>query len=75
MNYVSGEEIQVGDNVLIERRRTPGVVEYVIETDNDMKGWNLGERGILLLSEPFGSVFWPIDEAYDPVIFVSRKAT
>lgn len=75
MNYISGEEVQVGDSVLIERCRTPGVVEYIIETDKDIKERDLDERGVLLLSEPFGSVFWPIDEKYDPVIFVSRKAT
>ena len=50
MKYLSGEEIEVGDNVLIENRRTPGVVECVIETDQDMKEWNLDERGVLLKS-------------------------
>ena len=75
MKYLSGEEIEVGDNVLIENRRTPGVVECVIETDQDMKEWNLDERGVLLKSLPFGSVFWPIEEKDDPVIFVSRGST
>ena len=75
MNYISGEEIKVGDKVLIEQRRTPGLVEHIIETDQDMKEWGLDEQGLLLLSEPFGSIFWPLSETYDPVIFVSRGVT
>lgn len=75
MKYLSGEEIEVGDNLLIENRRTPGIVECVIETDQDMKEWNLDEQGVLLKSPPFGSVFWPIEEKDDPVIFVSRGST
>lgn len=72
MRYLSGEEIKVNDNVLIENRRTPGVVEYIIETDQDIKEWNINEQGVLLKSPPFGSVFWPIEGKDDPVVFVSR---
>jgi len=75
MNYLSGEIIQVGDNVLIEQQKTAGVVEFIVETDKDMKEWNINEQGILLKSEPFGSVFWPFEEKNDPVVFVSRKNT
>ena len=75
MNYLSGEEIQKGDNVLIENRRTPGVVEDIIETDEEMREWNLDEKGVLLASEPFGSVFWPLEEKDDPVVFISRANT
>lgn len=75
MNYISGEKIKVGDKVRIERGRTPGVVEHIIESEQDMKEWGLDEQGLLLLSEPLGSVFWPLSETYDPVIFVSRGVT
>ena len=72
MKYSTGEEIKVNDNVLIENRRTSGVVEYIIETDQDIKEWNLDEQGVLLKSSPFGSVFWPLEGNQDPVTFVSR---
>ena len=75
MKYLSGEEIQKGDNVLIKNRRTLGVVEYIIETDQERREWNLDETGVLLASEPFGTVFWPLDEKDDPVVFVSRANT
>ena len=72
MNYSSGEEICVGDNVLIERGKTPGVVEYLIDSEQDQSSWNLNERGVLIKAAPFGSVFWPIEENDDPVVFVGR---
>lgn len=75
MKYLSGEEIRLGDNVLIENGRTNGIVEYIIETESDMEEWNLEEKGVLLKSEPFGSVFWPIEEKNDPVVYVSRNNT
>ena len=75
MNYLSGEQIKIGDSVLIERGHTPGVVEYIVETAQDMNNWNLKEKGVLLKSTPFGSVFWPMEEKDDPVAFVSRDNT
>lgn len=74
MNYLSGEQVQVGDNVLIENGRTSGVVEHIIETTEDMKSWNLHESGLLLASPIFGSVFWPIKQTQDPVVLVSRSS-
>jgi len=56
-------------------RRTPGVVEYIIETEEEMREWSLDEKGVLLASEPFGSVFWPLEEKDDPVVFVARANT
>lgn len=72
MKYQSGEIIEVGDHVLIEHGKTPGIVEFVIESEKDIKLWDLDEAGVLLKSAPFGAVFWPIAEIDDPVIFVSR---
>lgn len=75
MNYSSGERIQIGDNVLIENGRTPGIVEQIIESEKDLEVWNVEEKGVLVLSKPFGAVFWPIGEKDDPAIFVSRRST
>ena len=75
MKYFSGEKVNLGDNVLIENRRTTGVVENIIETENDMKNFNVNEKGVLLKSKPFGLVFWPIEYEDDPVAFVSRANT
>jgi hypothetical protein len=75
MNYGTGEKVQIGDDVLIENRRTTGEVQHIIETDDDMKNFNVNEKGVLLKSGPFGLVFWPIEYKDDPVVFVSRKNT
>ncbi len=75
MKYPSGEQIHVNDNVLIENRRTSGVVEYIIETEADMNEWKVGEVGVLIQSAPFGLVFWPINRKDDPVVFLSRGNT
>lgn len=75
MNYMTGEVIKKGDLVLVENRRTYGVIEHIIETEEEMRYWNLYEQGVLLESDPFGSVFWPLVEKDDPVVFVSRAKT
>jgi len=75
MKYFTGEEIQIGDNVFIENRRTQGVVKHIIETNNDMRNFNVEEKGVMLKSKPFGLVFWPIEYKDDPVVFESRKST
>ena len=75
MRYASGEHVELGDCVMLERGRTKGVVQAIIETPEQMAEWGVEEPGLLLESEPFGLVFWPEPELYDPVIFVSRQAT
>lgn len=75
MRYVSGEHVELGDCVMLERGRTKGVVEAIIETPEQMAEWTVDEPGLLLASEPFDLLFWPESEPYDPVIFVSRQAT
>mgnify|MGYP001544806441 CR=1 FL=1 len=72
MNYSSGEEIRVGDHVLIERGKTPGAIEHIVDSEHDKRSWNLDELGVLIRANPFGTVFWPIEEKDDPVVFVSR---
>jgi hypothetical protein len=74
MRYKTGEIVKVGDSVLIENGKTPGVVYSVVETPIHIKEWGLEEAGLSIESEPFGLVFWPKTEEDDPVIFVARKA-
>lgn len=72
MNYQSGEEIRLGDHVLIEQGRTKGTVVQIIESNVDMDALSLDEKGVMLFSEPFGAIFWPIEYSEDPIRFVSR---
>ena len=75
MNYLSGEEILVGDSVFIENGKTPGIIERIIETQEEMKQCNVEEAGVLIKSPPFGLVFWPQSFTQDPVIFKQREST
>ncbi len=73
MKYATGEEVKVGDSVLIENGKTPGIVHAVVETPTQMKEWGVDELGISIESEPFGLVYWPSSETEDPVIFKERS--
>ncbi|MWV13768.1 hypothetical protein F3I62_16840 [Pseudomonas sp. R-28-1W-6] len=75
MNYSSGETVEIGDSVTLEYGKTPGVVYAVIESPQQINEWTLDEPGIMIEAEPFGLVFWPKSETYDPVVFVARKCT
>ena len=75
MNYQTGEEILVGDEVLIEKGKTTGVIDTVIETQEEMKQWNVEEPGVLIKSAPFGLVFWPNSNNDDPVVFQKHENT
>jgi hypothetical protein len=59
----------------LEYGKTLGVVQVVIETPQQIEEWGLDEPGIMVEAEPFGWVFWPTSEPYDPVIFIARKCT
>jgi hypothetical protein len=72
MKYVTGEEVEVGDQVLIENGKTEGVVHAVVETLTQMQEWGVDEPGLSIKSAPFGLVFWPSSETEDPVIFKGR---
>jgi len=75
MNYSSGETVEIGDSVTLEHGKTPGVVCAVIESPQQINEWALDEPGIMIEAEPFGLVFWPASETYDPVVFIARKCT
>jgi hypothetical protein len=74
--YQDGAEVKVGDAVLIEHQRTPGIVTEVIESASAQKEWNAEEPGVMLKSAPFGLVFWPVSSfTEDPPVLVSRNET
>lgn len=73
MRYPCGNPVRVGDAVLIEFGRTPGVIEALVETAEDMSEWQIEEPGVLVKAEPFGLVFWPASNA-DPVVLAARQA-
>lgn len=75
MRYKTGELVQLGDCVAIERGATKGKVEAILETPDQLAEWGSDDPGILIAAEPFGLVLWPPLDTYDPVIFVSRRAT
>ena len=75
MEYVTGVEMKVGDLVLIENGKTQGVVHSVVQTDEEMRDWNVDEVGVLIKSAPFGLVFWPSSETEDPIVFKKRAAS
>lgn len=72
--YGDGTPIQVGDRVLIEHRRTEGIVERIVVSPGDIAAFGTHEAGVMLLSEPFGRVYWPLDDDQDPLVFVARGA-
>ena len=75
MNYQTGEEILVGDEVLIENGKTPGIVERIIESQKEMEQWNVEESGVLIKAAPFGLVFWPFSNNDDPIVFQKHENT
>ena len=75
MNYSSGETVEIGDSVTLEHGKTSGVVYAVIESPQQINEWALDEPGMMVEAEPFGLVFWPASETYDPVVFIARKRT
>jgi hypothetical protein len=72
-SYPDGTQFLVGDHVLIEHGRTPATIEFIIMSDDEISEWGVSEPGLMLLSDPFGRVFWPCETMeQDPPRFVSR---
>lgn len=72
--YEDGLEVKVGDSVLLENGRTPGTVELIVITAEEMKQIGVDEPGVSLISPPFGRVYlpdWSLLE--DPLRLVSRE--
>jgi hypothetical protein len=60
--------------VLLEHGKTSGTVELVVETTAEMQAIGVTERGVMLLSPPFGRVYlpdWSLRD--DPLVFVCRE--
>jgi hypothetical protein len=73
LKYTDGSEIMVGDSVLLESGRTPGIVEFIVITAEEMKATNVEEPGVMLASPPFGRVYLPQSSLLeDPLRFVQR---
>jgi hypothetical protein len=71
--YEDGSEVMVGDSVLLEHGRTPGTVELIVVTGEEMKAINVEEPGVMLKSPPFGRVYLPQRSlTEDPLRFVAR---
>jgi hypothetical protein len=71
--YQDGSDVLVGDNVLIENGKTPGIVDRIITNDEEAKNINVDEVGIMLKSPPFGLVYFSKHWLQqDPLRFVSR---
>ncbi len=71
--YEDGSAVHVGDSVLLEQGKTPGTVELLVVTAEDMSSIGVQEPGLMLSSPPFGRVFlpdWSLRK--DPLKLVSR---
>jgi hypothetical protein len=72
--YQTGEEIKVGDRVLIHAE--PGEIEVVADPLDDPNGWHAKDcGGGVMIVEPkvFGRLFLPAPVSqYDDLVFVSR---
>jgi hypothetical protein len=72
--YEDGSDIRVGDSVLLADGHTPGTVEIIVTTKEEMKAINVEEPGIMLKSPPFGRVYFPERSLLeDPLQLVSRR--
>ena len=75
MKYATGQDVNLGDEVKIEKGRTSAVVEVLIKTSQEMSIWNVDEPGVFLKSKPFGLVYWPESQisTEDPILLVKAK--
>jgi hypothetical protein len=73
-SYPSGEEIRVGDRVLLHGE--PGVVEIVADPVLHPDDWFVTEKGggvMIAESKIFGRLFISKPEGYEDLTFVSRQ--
>ncbi len=71
--YSDGTEVMVGDSVFIEKGSTPGVVELVVTSYEQMKEIGVDERGSCSRLPRLGLIYlpqWSLEE--DPLILISR---
>jgi len=71
--YQDGSEILIGDSVLLENGKSSGVVDLIINTEDEVKAFKVDEIGIMLKSVSFGLVYLSNDWLKeDPLRLVSR---
>jgi hypothetical protein len=76
ITYPDGMEICVGDNVVMNYGREPGVIRAIIDSPGKMNEWNIDENGLMIECEAAGLCFWPahsLDE--NEIKFKSRLAS
>ncbi len=71
MKYFSKESVKIGDIVLIEKGKTKGIIEDIIDTKEKMEFWGVKEKGLMIKAKPFGLVFWAMDDE-ERIVFVER---
>jgi hypothetical protein len=72
MNYLDGTEVMIGDAVLIEHGKTPGMIVAVVEQDR-VAEFNVEGSGVMIRAAPFGLVYIPASMFGDQgVSFKSR---
>lgn len=74
MTYGDGMAMTVGDSVLIEHQRTPGVITHLIESAAQQSECNVDEPGVMIASLPFGLVFLPLSTLEDDPISLVQRA-
>lgn len=75
LTYRDGSSVEVGDSVLIEWGKTPGVVVEVVETPAQMADCGVEVPGVMVKAAPFGLVYLPVESlAADSLEFESRGA-
>ena len=71
--YPDGTEARVGDAVSLAHGEHRGVVQHVLESAEEIDGWNLEEPGLMIDTSYGGFVFYPQHSfTDDEIVFVSR---
>lgn len=71
ITYASGATAMLGD--VIDYDGYPGVIEAVVDCDEEFRTWGLKQRGLMLNTKAFGLVFVPESHlGFDLVRLVSR---
>jgi hypothetical protein len=75
ITYPDGTAVRVGDEVLMNQGREPGIVHAIIQTADEMTTWGAEEPGLMVDLRPGGLNFWPTHSLAftDEIRFVSRE--
>jgi hypothetical protein len=76
MQYSTGENIFVGDTILIEHGKTQGKIKNIIDSAETLAEWGIHQSnsfGVIVEAEPFGLVFWSVPDEHDPIQFIRHS--